>query len=80
MPLVVLADKYSILVHTNDHRPVHCHVKWEGKEIKVSLPDYRATKISKAKKIKLGEIKEILEIVKVNRKIIGQEWRRIHGD
>lgn len=79
MPTVFLGGKFAIMVYTRDHRPVHCHVKWDEHEIKVELPSYTYKKLSSTSPT-LGDITTAIELVKANRNKIGQTWRTIHGD
>lgn len=71
----------GIVIHVwpNDHRPIHCHVFFDGYEMRVFLPDYKVQIVSK-KTPNVALIKKVIDIVKDNRGPIGREWRRFHGN
>lgn len=71
--------KFLIHVWPKDHLPVHCHVYVDEYEIKVFLPDY-AFEVIGNKFPPIGLIKEVLELVKDSKNLIGKEWRRLHGN
>jgi hypothetical protein len=72
----------QIDVYPRDHDPVHCHVDIEnGKyRFRVYLPDYSIDLVDNSPLPPTAMIREILDLVKSNRTIIGQTWRRFHGN
>jgi hypothetical protein len=69
----------EIQVWPKDHQPVHCHVLFDGCEIRVFLPDYSVEVVS-SKVPKASDIREAIKIVKHLRRQIGQQWRKFHGN
>jgi uncharacterized protein YpmS len=74
MPTVPRERGYVVTIFLRDHLPKHVHVRKGDARVIVNLEDFS---VRDPRKIKLGEIADVQDIVSANAEFLLAEWDRI---
>lgn len=72
MPIIFEKDGYKFFFYSNEHRPIHVHVRKGDGEAVFNLEEEIDLRESHGFRFK--EISKALELAKANRKIILEKW------
>ena len=72
MPTVFEKDGYRFFFYSNDHRPVHVHVRYGNGEAVFNVEDEIALRESQGLKIK--ELSKAQQLAEENKELIIQKW------
>jgi hypothetical protein len=72
MPTVFEKDGYRFFFYSNDHRPVHVHVRYGNGEAVFNVEDEIALRESQGLKIK--ELSKAQQLAEENKQLIMQKW------
>lgn len=72
MPTVFEKDGYRFFFYSNDHRPVHVHVRYGNGEAVFNVEDEIALRESQGLKIK--ELSKAQQLAEENKQLIIQKW------
>lgn len=72
MPTIFEKDGYRFFFYSNDHRPVHVHVRYGKGEAVFNVEDEIALRESQGLKIK--ELSKAQQLAEENKQLIIQKW------
>ena len=72
MPTVFEKEGYRVFFYSNDHRPVHVHVRYGNGEAVFNVDDEIALRESQGLKIK--ELSKAQQLAEENKQLIIQKW------
>jgi hypothetical protein len=72
MPTVFEKDGYRFFFYSNDHRPVHVHVRYGNGEAVFNVEDEIALRESQGLKVK--ELTKAQQLAEENKQLIIQKW------
>ena len=80
MPSVIRQDGFVFMIYTDDHEPMHTHVKKAGKEIIINLGNENTKPyVRENKGMSLNDRRRALQIAAEQQDRLIEEWREIHG-
>lgn len=77
MPRIFEKDGYSFFFYSNDHLPVHVHVRYGGGEAVFNLEDHIELRASHG--LKLKELSKAEDLVKEYQTLIREKWNEHIG-
>ncbi|MCC7431615.1 DUF4160 domain-containing protein [bacterium] len=77
MPTVFEQDGYKFFFYSNEHLPIHIHVRRGGGEAVFSIED--SIELRESKNMKMSELKKALKLAKENHKLILEKWNEHHS-
>lgn len=72
MPTVFEKDGYRFFFYSNDHRPIHVHVRYGNGEAIFNVEDEIALRESQGLKIK--ELSKAQQLAEKNKQLIIEKW------
>jgi len=72
MPTVFEKDGYRFFFYSNDHRPIHVHVRYGNGEAIFNVEDEIALRESQGLKIK--ELSKAQQLAEENKQLIIEKW------
>jgi hypothetical protein len=72
MPKVFDQDGYRFFFYSNDHRPIHVHVRYGSGEAVFDVE--RAVELRQSQGLKVRELAKAEELATQNRELIIQRW------
>jgi Domain of unknown function (DUF4160) len=79
--LAVIYRRYGLrfIIYVDDHEPAHVHERGDG-EAKISLGNSDGgPELAFSKGLSTGDVRRAMNVVKAQREIFMQDWKRIHG-
>lgn len=77
MPTILKKDGFNLVLYSDDHEPIHVHVKKAGSEVKVDALTLEVMKVKGD--ISSKDVRRAVALVDENRNAIVSRWRKIHG-
>ena len=77
MPKVFEKNGYKIFFYSNEHRPIHVHVRHGGGEAVFNVED--SVELRESQNMKLSELSEAQELAEENRDLILEKWHEHLG-
>ena len=77
MPKVFEKDGYSFFFYSNDHRPIHVHVRRGDGEAVFNVED--AVELRESQNMKVGELSKAQRLAEQNRQLILEKWHEHLG-
>lgn len=71
MPRIFLDSQFEFFFYSNDHRPIHVHVRVGDRSCRIETKSMKVTRI---KGFTTRQIKKIVEIVRENESLIEEAW------
>jgi hypothetical protein len=72
MPKVFEKDGYSFFFYSNDHRPIHVHVRRGDGEAVFNVEN--AVELRESHNMKVGELSKAQRLAEQNRQLILEKW------
>jgi len=72
MPTVFEKDGYRFFFYSNDHRPIHVHVRYGGGEASFDVEDEIALRESQG--LKIRELSKAQQLAEENKQLIIEKW------
>ena len=72
MPVVFVQDGYKFFFYSNEHRPIHVHVRHGGGEAVFDIED--GVELREAYGMKVRELAQAEELATERRELIIQKW------
>ena len=76
MPTILRQEGFEFRIRTNDHDPPHVHVFLRGGQAKIEI---ESAEIVRIWNMRSGDARRAEDLVKVNKELFCEAWRRIHG-
>jgi hypothetical protein len=77
MPLIFEKDGYRFFFYSNDHRPIHVHVRYGGGEAVFNVED--GVELRGSEGLKVKELARAEELVAERRQLIVEKWHEHFG-
>ena len=77
MPKVFEKNGYKFFFYSNDHRPIHVHVRHGDGEAVFEVEDF--VELRESQKMKLSELSMAQELAEENRHLILEKWHEHLG-
>lgn len=79
MPTVLRESGFSVKIYTEDHAPMHVHVRHQNREAVILLGDEIAdVSIRENRGLNAVQLRRAVNIVKEHRQFLIGEWREIY--
>ena len=79
MPTVLRESGFSVKIYTEDHAPMHVHVRHQNREAVILLGDEIAdVSIRENRGLNAAQLRRAVNIVKEHRQFLIGEWREIY--
>ncbi len=72
MPKIFEQDGYTFFFYSNEHRPVHVHVRYGGGEAVFELE--QGVELRESRRLKVRELAKAEELATENRELILERW------
>ena len=72
MPKVFEQDGYKFSFYSNEHRPIHVHVRYGSGEAVFELEN--DVELRESRGLKIGELSKAQKLAELNKGIIIQKW------
>ena len=73
MPTIFEKDGYKFFFYSNEHEPIHVHVRYGGGEAVFEIIDYNV-ELRESQRMKINELSKALNLAKGNIEIILEKW------
>jgi Domain of unknown function (DUF4160) len=79
MPTVLRESVFSVKIYTEDHAPMHVHVRHQNREAVILLgDDFEDVSIRENRGLNAVQLRRAVTIVKEHRQFLIGEWREIY--
>ena len=72
MPVVFEKDGYKFFLYSNEHGPVHVHVRYGGGEAVFDVEEL--VELRESQGFKMSELSKALKLTRENRNLILEKW------
>ncbi len=80
MPTVLRNSGFQVVIYTDDHLPMHVHVKYQGREALVNLgTENESIFLRENRALNRNQLRRALEIIETNQLFLIAKWREIYG-
>jgi len=77
MPTIFEQDGYRFFFYSNDHRPIHVHVRYGGGEAVFNVQD--AVELRESFGLKMRELARAQELAEARQRLIVDKWHEHLG-
>lgn len=77
MPTVFQKDGYRFFFYSNEHLPIHVHVRYGGGEAVFEVED--AVELRESQAMKISELSKARKLARENRELIVEKWHAHTG-
>jgi len=77
MPRIFEKDGFSFFFYSNDHRPIHVHVRYGGAEAVFNVEE--AIELRESFGFKMKDLGKAEELIKENQNLIQEKWNEHLG-
>ena len=77
MPTILDKDGYRFFFYSNDHHPIHVHVRYGGGEAVFNVES--EVELREAQGLKLRELSKAERLAEENKKLIMEKWHEYLG-
>lgn len=78
MPTIFEKDGYKFFFYSNEHEPIHVHVRRGGGEAVFEIID-DVVELRESQRMKINELSKALDLAKENTEIILEKWHEYLG-
>lgn len=79
MPTVLRESGFQVIIYTDDHLPMHVHVKYQGREALVNLGTETENVVLRENRgLNRNQLRRAIEIVEDNQLFLIAKWREIY--
>ena len=80
MPTVLRESGFQVVIWTDDHLPMHVHVKYQGRQALINLgSETENVFLRENRGLNRSQLRQALEIVGRNQIFLIAKWREIYG-
>jgi len=72
MPIVFEKDGYKFFFYSNEHLPIHVHVRYGGGEAVFDIED--TIDLRESQQMKVNELRKALKLAEEHQKLIVEKW------
>jgi hypothetical protein len=77
MPIIFEKDGYKFFFYSNEHEPIHVHVRYGGGEAVFEIEG--KVELRESQKMKMNELRKALKLARENRDLILEKWHEHLG-
>jgi hypothetical protein len=77
MPIVFVKDGYEFFFYSNEHEPIHVHVRHGGGEAVFDVEEL--VELRESQKMKMNELNKAQKLAREHRDMIMEKWHEHHG-
>ena len=77
MPTILEKDGYRFFFYSNDHRPIHVHVRYGGGEAVFNVEN--EVELRESQGLKLRELSKAEKLAEENKRLIIKKWHEYLG-
>ena len=77
MPTILEKDGYRFFFYSNDHHPIHVHVRYGGGEAVFNVES--EVELRESQGLKLRELSKAERLAEENKKLIMEKWHEYLG-
>lgn len=77
MPKVFEKDGYKFFFYSNEHRPIHVHVRYGGGEAVFDVEE--SVELRESQNMKVSELSKAKQLAEENRQLILEKWHEHLG-
>ena len=77
MPTIFEQDGYRFFFYSNEHEPVHVHVRYGEGEAVFAVEE--AVELREARRMKVNELAKAQRLAEEHRMLILEKWHAYHG-
>jgi hypothetical protein len=77
MPKVFEKDGYTFFFYSNEHRPIHVHVRRDGGEAVFNVEE--SVELRESQNMKVSELSKAQRLAEQNRQLILEKWHEHLG-
>ncbi len=77
MPRIFEKDGYVFFFYSNDHRPIHVHVRYGGGEAVFTVED--RIELRESHGLKMNQLGKAEELIRQNLELIREKWHEHFG-
>jgi Domain of unknown function (DUF4160) len=77
MPTILEKDGYRFFFYSNDHHPIHVHVRYGGGEAVFNVEN--EVELRESQGLKLRELSKAERLAEENKKLIMEKWHEYLG-
>ena len=74
MPTVLRINGFSIVIYTDDHEPMHVHVRYQGRSMTIEIEN---EVIIRQNNMNENEARRAVRIVEENQEFLQKKWREV---
>ncbi len=78
MPVILRNQGFVFFFYSNDHRPIHIHVRGKGGKMKIQIEG--GIELLEVNKMKRADVKQCLTIAEMHSQFIVNEWNRFFNN
>ena len=78
MPTILEKDGYRFFFYSNDHHPIHVHVRYGGGEAVFNV-ESEVVELRESQGLKLRELSKAERLAEENKKLIMEKWHEYLG-
>ena len=79
MPTVLRESGFQVVIWTDDHLPMHVHVKYQGRQALINLgSEIENVFLRENRGLKRNQLRRALELVENNQLFLISKWREIY--
>lgn len=72
VPVVFIKDGYKFFFYSNEHQPIHVHVRYAGGEAVFDVED--TVELRESHNMKINELRKAQKLAQENRELIMERW------
>ena len=72
MPIIFEKDGYRFFFYSNEHEPIHVHVRRGGGEAIFDIEE--DVELRESQRMKMNELRKALKLVRENQELIMEKW------
>ena len=72
MPIIFEKDGYRFFFYSNEHEPIHVHVRRGGGEAIFDIEE--DVELRESQRMKMNELRKALKLVRENQELIIEKW------
>ena len=77
MPIVFEKDGYKFFFYSNEHLPIHVHVRYGSGEAVFDVED--TIDLRESQRMKINELRKALKLAKDHQELIVEKWHEYIG-
>ena len=79
MPTIIRKSGFQVVIYTDDHLPMHVHIRYQGREAVVNLgTETESVVLRENRGLNRNQLRRAFEIVENNQLVLIAKWRELY--